>query len=345
MKSLHKWFKKTFIPHEGNRYHPHILKNEIISVILLVVIIVEIGFFVQIFYVFDKTKFLAAVLPGVLTSITNEERQSFNLPPLKENPLLSSAAQLKAEDMAKNGYFAHTSPEGKTPWYWFDQVGYKYLYAGENLAVNFYESIDVSEAWMESPTHKANILKANYTEIGIGVAKGVFEGRNTVFVAQLFGTPAINPPTVVLNELPNKLPEKETTELAILEQQAPRITENIAEEITPVNVVLGEESTPALVSKDKISDSSLKSAIREALTSPGRSLNYFYGTIGIFIALAISLVMFIRKELRHPEVVARGAGILVVILVLSFVNLKILESAPKIPVAPIGANAIESINP
>ncbi len=80
---------------------------------------------------------MAAVLPGILSDFTNENRQQQNLPALTVSPLLTEAAQLKANDMATNGYFAHASPAGKTPWYWLDQVGYDYQYAGENFAVNF----------------------------------------------------------------------------------------------------------------------------------------------------------------------------------------------------------------
>jgi hypothetical protein len=170
-----QWLRKIFVPHEHNGYHPHFLRHRSISFFLLLIIVIEVGFFIQVFYVFDSTSFLAAVLPGVITDITNEERADVGLAPLTENALLAQAAQLKAEDMASKGYFAHTSPEGLTPWHWFQVVGYSYAHAGENLAVNFFDSADVAEAWMDSPTHKANIVKANYTEIGVGVASGTYD--------------------------------------------------------------------------------------------------------------------------------------------------------------------------
>ncbi len=143
MNSPHKWLKKYFVPHKTNDFKPHFLRHESFLFIALLVIILEVGFLAQVFLVFDKTKFLASVLPGVLESITNDERTLNNVPPLSTNKLLEKAAQLKAEDMANRGYFAHNSPDGKTPWYWLEQVGYKYTHAGENLAVNFFESEDV----------------------------------------------------------------------------------------------------------------------------------------------------------------------------------------------------------
>jgi hypothetical protein len=135
------------------------------------------------------SKILALIYPGVLTDLTNSERQAVGLSTLKINPYLQEAARRKANDMAIKGYFAHTSPSGITPWHWFGEAGYRYQYAGENLAVNFTDSKDVESAWMRSPSHRANILNKNYTEIGIATSKGTFGGRETTFVVQMFGRP------------------------------------------------------------------------------------------------------------------------------------------------------------
>jgi hypothetical protein len=133
---------------------------------------------------------VGAVLPGVVAHLTNVERVNAAVGELTRNPLLDQAARLKAEHMAAEGYFAHNSPGGITPWYWFDQVGYVYAHAGENLAVHFNDSEEVVKAWMNSPTHRDNIVAGKYTEIGIGTAKGRYQGFDTVFVVQMFGTPA-----------------------------------------------------------------------------------------------------------------------------------------------------------
>jgi uncharacterized protein YkwD len=132
---------------------------------------------------------LAAVLPTILASLTNTERKNQKLQPLTTNETLNRAATLKAQDMATKGYFAHTSPDGITPWYWLDQVGYKYKYAGENLAIDFINSEDVTTAWMNSPTHRANIIKDKYTEVGTGTATGMYQGHQTIFVVQVYARP------------------------------------------------------------------------------------------------------------------------------------------------------------
>ena len=132
---------------------------------------------------------LSAVYGSVLVALANNERSINNAGKLTVNATLERAAQMKADDMASKGYFAHNSPEGKTPWYWFEQAGYNYEYAGENLAVNFNDSDEVHTAWVKSRGHFLNIINPRYTEIGIATSTGMYKGREAVFVVQMFGTP------------------------------------------------------------------------------------------------------------------------------------------------------------
>ncbi len=125
-----------------------------------------------------------------MVDLTNENRIQNALPGLMIDPVLVKAAQEKADDEAAKGYFAHTSPEGIDSWHWFAQAGYSFTYAGENLAVDFTDSTAVMSAWMNSPTHRANILNGHYTQIGIATASGMYEGHPTIFVVQEFGSPA-----------------------------------------------------------------------------------------------------------------------------------------------------------
>ncbi len=118
---------------------------------------------------------------------TNEERNNNGLPTLKENEELNQAAFLKAQDMLGNDYFAHTSPAGVEPWFWFAKADYEYRYAGENLAMDFSSASSVHNAWMKSPTHKENILSTDYEEIGVAVLTGVIDGKETRIAVQFFG--------------------------------------------------------------------------------------------------------------------------------------------------------------
>lgn len=132
---------------------------------------------------------LSAIYASVLVNLTNKDRLANKVGELKVNPLLEKAAQMKADDMATKGYFAHNTPDGKTPWYWVEQAGYQYKYAGENLAVNFENSEDVETAWMNSRGHFLNIINPKYEEIGIATSTGTYKGRTAIFVVQMFGTP------------------------------------------------------------------------------------------------------------------------------------------------------------
>jgi len=143
-----------------------------------------------VFVNFPSNIFFADITKSNLISMLNQTRQSLGLGTLTENAKLDQAAELKAEDMVQNGYFNHTSPSGVTPWHWFMQSGYNYKYAGENLAIGYFESEEVYTAWLNSPSHKENIVNPHYTEVGTAVLEG-FGGNNAIVVVQLFGSQKI----------------------------------------------------------------------------------------------------------------------------------------------------------
>lgn len=120
---------------------------------------------------------------------TNLERENLGLKKLKYNPVLEQAAKKKASDMFANNYWAHVSPSGTPPWDFFEEVDYKYLYAGENLAKDFDKTQNLIKAWMNSPTHRENIVNSNYTEIGFAVVNGNLSGEDTTLVVQMFAKP------------------------------------------------------------------------------------------------------------------------------------------------------------
>jgi uncharacterized protein YkwD len=124
-----------------------------------------------------------------IISLTNQNRAVAGIATLTTNSLLTQAAQQKADDMAAKSYYAHISPEGRSPLYWLNLAGYQYLNAGENLVIDRTTSEQVVDSWMSSPDHRENILRPQFTEIGVGVASGAYEGLNTIYVVQEFGTP------------------------------------------------------------------------------------------------------------------------------------------------------------
>ncbi len=189
MNDLLERLKHHIIPSEHNAYHPHFLRRSWLVFFFALILVAE-GFLITNLVARQSSEtFLAAVVPGEILALTNTERQQNNLGALTENSELDQAAQAKAEDMATKGYFSHISPSGETPWTWIEDAGYSYHYAGENLATQFVDSRAVVNAWMASPTHRANLLGPQYTNIGIGVAQGIYQGQPTIFVVQFFASP------------------------------------------------------------------------------------------------------------------------------------------------------------
>lgn len=312
---MSKRLKDHFIPHHGNNHHPHFWRKRSVGFLIAVIILVEALILSQSLFLFKSDSFLASILPGVLVSLTNKERAHDELSVLTTNSLLEQAAKLKAEDMATRGYFAHNTPEGYLPWYWLQKVGYNYVHAGENLAVNFTDSEDVIRAWMNSPAHRDNILKQNYTEIGIGMSKGVHKGKSAIFIVQFFGHP-----TEIMtqtNLTPNLIPE---------------ITEDVVIELTPANIFtvtpVETNKTEVLGSADDEMDDEVKdSAVVETLVaSPRHTATIIYSIIFTLILIVLLLTILVKIKIQHPKVIMIGIILLVLIGVVIFVNSQILNS-------------------
>lgn len=128
-----------------------------------------------------------------LLTFTNQNRRSAGLSDLLLNDSLNQAAQSKANHMIANNYWAHTAPDGTTPWYFFDQAGYDYVNAGENLAYGFIDSSGVVQGWMDSPGHRANIM-GDYKDVGFGFASSpTYQGGENTVVVAMYGTPRLVP--------------------------------------------------------------------------------------------------------------------------------------------------------
>lgn len=118
----------------------------------------------------------------------NKRRIDNGLPQLIVNEKLSKAAYAKAKHMHDNEYFSHIDPKSGKKWSDFikDQ-DYDYVVAGENLANGFYDVQTMVQAWIDSPTHRENIMNTSVDETGIGISYGKLDGNPTIFVVQMFG--------------------------------------------------------------------------------------------------------------------------------------------------------------
>jgi uncharacterized protein YkwD len=132
---------------------------------------------------------------GDIAQTNLQRKENGNLPPLAENATLDEIATLRLEDMFKNQYFAHVSPASSSALMVAKRVGDNYIALGENLAMGDFEGDSgVVNAWMHSPGHRANILNTHYTEIGVAVGEGMFQGEDTWIAVQIFDRPASDCP-------------------------------------------------------------------------------------------------------------------------------------------------------
>ncbi len=313
----------------------------------------------------DLARF-SSITQGRITELVNQARAENGLAPLRINPTLQQVAQLKLDDMIANGYFAHSSPSGIDPWYWFKKAGYLYTYAGENLAMNFIEAEEVSQAWLASPTHRANIMNPNYQEIGIAVGVGVIDGFESTIVVQMFGT-SFAPPKLVKKPKPPKAPVVVKGEKTSAPTKESRQTSNkestgasknepkVALLVTPssgggttanaprpdtidvpdsVNTVIPFEETVGVIND--------QASIREVtLTEPAGSgvtrLLVKYARIIpfiiiVFVIIALLLKVFIRYHIQHRRVIIHAIIIILLGLILLWLNIHFLE--------PVGGSII-----
>jgi len=323
--------KKYFIPHEDNEHKPHVFRKQATLFIATFVLLFGIIFLLQTFIVFPKTNFLAAVFPNVLVDLTNSNRGAAGLSVLQINSLLETAAQQKAQDMAQKEYFAHTSPDGKTPWYWLDKIGYRYSYAGENIAIHFYDSQDLVKSWMDSSSHRTNILNKNFTEIGIGVATGLYNGKETVYIVQLFGRPTIALTKTI--ELKTKQATSIETIPEIKEVPSKGISSDmfIAKEVSTETILPETTSTIQTREEPIINQPVFQSSLAQRLSSSPRViLKYLYFLLFIIIVSALVLNIFIRIRIQHPPLIVNGLLLLFLITAVFLVNNYFMVSQSQI---------------
>lgn len=171
--------------HKQGRKYQHVYLPYLPAILLIVASLVMGGLRLNI----ARTGVLAyatEMSSGNLLSATNQQRANSGVATLTLNSKLSQAAQAKANDMVERDYWSHNTPDGKEPWTFISQAGYSYQKAGENLAYGFATSNQTVTGWMNSPSHKANMLDSAFTEVGFGYKNGdnyQSSGNQTVVVA------------------------------------------------------------------------------------------------------------------------------------------------------------------
>jgi hypothetical protein len=311
----------------GNKKIRSILENFLKSKALMgfVVFIFAAKIFFAVAQInFPYNIFFADITRSRLVQMLNQTRESIGLDTLTENEKLNQAATLKANDMIANGYFNHTSPSGVTPWYWFSQTGYTYKYAGENLAIGFYDSAEVYNAWLNSPSHKENMVNPYYSEVGTAVVGG-FGTSNAIVVVQLFGTQKLVASGAETMSQPQSQPQTQEPvqePLQIQETQVGSIVqtepETISEPLNEVQRVLSSSDT--IKPNDNTALSNFYSKLANfALYNFQSLIQYFIYAIICMVALTFIYLLTLNLDAEIINGVATRAIILIIILISSAV--------------------------
>ncbi|MEX0887833.1 MAG: CAP domain-containing protein, partial [Patescibacteria group bacterium] len=174
------------LPYPEPRKRARFLKNSALFLYVLVLLSFQ-------FYLYQASPRILGFATNIVTTelyqLVNQERAELGLPALARNTKLEQAAYQKAQDMFEKNYWAHYAPDGSTtPWQFFTAAGYKYKYAGENLAKDFDTSTALVTAWMASASHRANIVNTNYKDFGMVAVNGTLSGEETTLVVQMLGS-------------------------------------------------------------------------------------------------------------------------------------------------------------
>ncbi len=184
---IKNYLQDFFIPSSRNDHQPHGLSTRLLkfyAVILILIKLLTVGF---LFFTYPSPAVLSQKISQEIFELTNNSRKAENINELSWNTELTRAAQAKAEDMIKNNYFAHIGPDGKQPWEWINKGEYYFLYMGENLAMDFSSAKIAHSAFQQSPTHWKNIMNPKYKDMGVGVAVGKINDRDTIVLVEFFG--------------------------------------------------------------------------------------------------------------------------------------------------------------
>lgn len=292
-------FKHLFLPHSDTHAKAHLISPAGLFVWVALFIILQVSL-----------NLLNTVKPGILgvsanidykevIRLVNVEREKKGLEPLVENENLNVAAYKKGQNMFEEQYWAHYSPSGKDPWGFITGSGYKYSYAGENLARNFTNANDAVVAWMNSPTHRDNILNSKYRDIGISVVQGTLNGEQTTIIVQEFGTEVSY---TASNSFTQLIEDKAAQAPSVLAQAEIETADAKELEATPTSTI-DESPAPIAAPVNYIPPT-------QAEILPSTPINTFavYRTVGFGIVGAIAMLLFVDLVVMRRRGIYRPAG-------------------------------------
>lgn len=329
--------KDMFIPSERNNHKPMVLRPKSLMSFVLAALVVKLTVAGFLFATYPSEAELSAIISANMLSLINEARVEAAVAPLVNNETLANFAKVKGNDMIARDYFAHNTPDGKKPWEWIDRSQYDYVYAGENLAMDFITAEVVQEAFMKSPSHRKNILNSKYHDAGIAVVEGELEGHKTTLLVEFFGTQrkdydagfatgdgaAI--PVVAKDTTPTV---SQTADIAGASTQLPpgapavRHTTVVAEPDSP---------TPGPINEGIIVVSTAQQGTKSIINEVIQYSNILFLAFLLFIGVALLLNVFIKIQIQHTSVILQSMVVLALLAAMLLVKFHFVETvAPQL---------------
>lgn len=318
--------RDTFIPTETNDHKPKVLRPKSLIALTILALVVKFTVSGFLFFTYPTPAELSAIISSNMISLINQSRVEAGVDPLKESPLLAQYAQAKGQDMIDQDYFTHDTPEGKRPWQWIDRSQFDYIYAGENLAMDFVTAEVVHAAFLKSPSHRRNVLNTKYQEVGIAVLEGELAGRQTTLLVEFFGT------------------QRKDTSLALAKPQTEPETQ-VAPVVKPTTEVAGAtvEASPEIINQLKLTPTPapINEGIIVVTTSQKTSKtlvdlaieysNIFFIAFLLFILIALALNVFIKIKVQHASIILQTVVVVALLISMTLVKFHFVEQvAPQI---------------
>jgi uncharacterized protein YkwD len=300
-----------FLPHPETHNKAHLLSVRALAVYIIFFLLLNLFFKVTSVYKPGVLGVESSVNSSEIIRLTNIQREKSGLPPVSEDPRLAAAAMEKAKNMFEENYWAHFSPSGKDPWGFINGAGYRFSYAGENLAKSFYASDEVVNAWMASRTHRENILNKHYQHIGIAVLEGTLNGEKTTLVVQEFGTPVDTAIAAV--------PSEAAVQSAQIPQESGPSAQPSQPSLAQASPVVQPVSSPQVQAQTLIASD--RKFLEGAMTDPYLAYKISGLTLlfGLFILIALDLYILRRRavyritsrHLPHLALISVASSVLI----------------------------------
>lgn len=321
--------KDIFIPHESNNHKPLVLRPKSLTTYIIVALLVKFSVTGFLFTAYPSEAELSAIVSANMVSLMNQSRVAADVNPLTHNATLASFAQLKGQDMVDRDYFAHDTPEGKRPWEWINRADYDYVYAGENLAMDFITAEVVHAAFLKSPAHRKNILNPKYTEVGIAVLHGELDGRRTTLLVEFFGTQRNDLDTLALADQPAVTPTLDQADQTPAEIAGVEITDPSIEKET---ILRAEDNnpTPGPINEGIIIVSTTQKSSKTLIDAVVEYSNIFFIAFILFVGISLLLNVLIKIKVQHSSIILQSIVVIALLMSMVLVKFHFIETvAPQ----------------